>query len=158
MNPNSELTVVRGLLEVCQAWQQVIDAETDPERKDQTGLMAYRQVKDMDYFGTRRLILKSGAALMMQDGLSQEENVWPYVQFGEVLVRGELGEVKFVKFQSERFISWPIFNAQTMDPPQSVELSVSEIPEYDYYLPANRAIQRPLYMPVSMIDLVLCDA
>ncbi len=154
------LFVATNFLETCQGWQEVIDAEADPQARLVAAQLACDALAGQhDFRGATKVIVGSEAALMMRDGMSTDEAIWPYLQFGALRLRGNLGRAQYVAFGQNGSLSWMLTGADVLDPPAEVELSaedgMSEM-SFDYYLPHDRPVRRPLYLPVNLIDYALC--
>ncbi len=148
------------LLELCQAWQAVINDQESMEFKNAIGREAVTgELSGVPSFhGSRKVIVKTEAAIMLPDGLSMEETVWPMLSFGEVAAKGELGRVSYVRLNGSGLITWMLLNARVMNTQEvdleAVEQDIQE-PDFAYYLPVDRDIQRPLYLPVSLVHYAL---
>lgn len=161
----SEFNVEQGgnLLEPCQAWQRLISESDDLEYK--TALASQAVQTELSglpgHYGARKVIVKAGSALMMPDGLSAEEALWPMLAFGEVVLKGDLGRVTYLRMRQQGLITWMLHNSRVINTQEATAEELSkgfEEREFDYYLPVERAIKRPLYLPVGMIDYALAAA
>ncbi|MEI7683146.1 MAG: hypothetical protein WCJ24_02495 [Candidatus Saccharibacteria bacterium] len=155
---NNEFFVPRNLLETCQGWQEVVRSVEGIEAQDQAGRQACEGMRENRYFnGASKVIVKTESALMLPDGLSQEEMVWPTLQFGVLRLVGDLARVGYIRVNSEGTIAWMINNARIIDRPQEFEIVDEERPsEFGYYLSIEKPVRRPLYLPVGLIDYALC--
>lgn len=155
-----QMFVATNFLESCRGWQEVISREDDPVVKVAAAKMACEGLgRQHDFYGASKVIVRSETALMMADGMSTDELVWPYLQFGNLRLRGDLGRAQYVAFGTEGTLAWMLTNAEVVDPPTELELSAEDgmgEMEYGYYLPHDAPIRRPLYLPVNLIDSVLC--
>lgn len=154
------LFVASNFLETCKAWQEVVGIEQDREAKKRAAKAACVSLDGKrDYHGATKVIVQSEAAVMMDDGMSTDETIWPWVSFGSLLLRGDLGRAQYVTFGEQVSIAWMLTSSELLDAGKEYELADLDNDnngELDYYLPDSGIIRRPLYLPVNLIDYALC--
>ena len=156
---SSESSVANDFLVACRGWQEVVNAQSTMEAKDEAGDYARQSLsQDHRFHGASKVIVKAETALMMPDGTSGEEAIWTVLQFDELRVVGDLGRLQYFRFNKEGTLAWMIQNARAIGISQEVELGAenNESLELDYYLPSKAPVRRAMYFPVSLIDYALC--
>lgn len=110
------------------------------------------------YAGARSLHIRTELALMIRDGLSSEEAVYPYLRYGELALKGRLANVNMLHLNGRPLVVWMITDAVLRDIHlEEIEITNdTEDREFVNPLPVGRPIRRPLYAPAKMIDSVLC--
>lgn len=153
-----EIFVADNLLSACQAWQEVVDSEATIEAKNAAGQEACLALRGLeDYCGTRRLIVKSGAALMLRE-IYHDDDPWAAIHFRQVVARGWLGKVSYIALNGDGSIAWPLYDAKVLNT-REVEIKIDDpLPPADEHpLPTDK-IRRPLFLPVAQIDYALPSA
>lgn len=153
-----QLFLATNLLETCRGWQEVISSIPDKEGKDAAGQHALSTIRSHDFHGENTVVVKTDLALMMEDGSSQEEMLWPIQEFSNLRLMGHLGKVAYLSFPDQGLISWRLVDARVVDPlpePTIVDDMNDDSLEFPYYLPVERKVRRSIYLPVSMIDYAL---
>lgn len=156
----NELFAPTNLLEVCQGLQEAI-ASVPADEQDRAGEEARRIIgHDVDYFGENRLEIRTLEAFALPDGLTQESEIWPVVQMGEMRLRGHLARVAYIRLHSIRTLSWMVMEPLIRESVNPTQLSEAEIVSEDItFLGAkDKALRRPLFLPVGMIESVFIAA
>lgn len=153
---NKDLLIPNGLLETCQAWQEVVDSVAAPEEKEIVALDACRSVRSIDgYFGVKKVIVKSDVAIILADDQPVEEAEG--IQYREITAKGMLGRVTYVNMLGYGAIAWSLYDAAILFEPK-IHIPDGGLPLGDEQPPQTDRTSRPLYLPVSFIDYALCAA
>jgi hypothetical protein len=157
----STLEVANNHLEACKGWQEVINAQTTIQAKDEAGRIALESLQGQTYHGTRKLIVSAEAALFFPDGIDRlQEEAWPGMQFGETKAEGWLGRLSYKRLKKEAFIDWTLYNPRVLGPVEEDYVSAEEHglieDEPLYRLPIDQPLRRPLHFPVGLINYALC--
>lgn len=155
---NTEIFVANNLLDASLGWQEVVDYAPTPAAKQETAQEACLALgRIAGYYGTRNVLVKSEAALMLRD-TPDDEALWAAIQFQEIIAKGWLGKINYLVLNGHGTLTWPLYDAQVINT-EEVEIATDdELPPTDvHYLPTDK-IRRPLYIPVGMIDYALCAA
>lgn len=139
--------------------EAIASAPTD--KQDQAGEEARRIVgNDVDYFGENRLEIRTLEAFALPDGLTQESEIWPVVQMGEMRLRGRLARVAYIRLHSIRTLSWMVMDPLIREVVSTPLLDDPELP-MEHLTPVsyeNKTLRRPLFLPVGMIESVFIAA
>lgn len=143
-------------LEECQAWQKVISVQPNLDAKSKTGKQALRALKNRTSHGSRHVLVGADIALQIPDGTNPlEEQIWPYLQFGELKTKGWLGRLYCVGMKDDVLLTWPIYHASILGPTEEDYLIPGEglsddVP--DFRLPIEEPLSRSLHFPVGLIN------
>lgn len=105
--------------------------------------------------GTRRVHVRTETAVMLADGLSAEEAIYPMLQYGELALKGFLSDIKMVHFNGSATVMWMLSDAVLRDTHlREVELS-DDMNDLVNPLPVGVPIRRPLYAPAKLISFAI---
>lgn len=158
----SDIAVAHDYLEACKTWQTIINAEGTMDGKQAAGRAALEGLKNQTFHDTRRVIVGGEAALYLPDGTSGlEEQIWPLMQFGEVVTRGWLGRLNFVALGKEAFLDWAIYDPSVIGPISQEEIdgTTPDDPaaaEILHALKIDQTQKRALHFPVGLINFAIC--
>ncbi len=112
---------------------------------------------DQTLAGARQVHVRTETAMMLPDGLSQEEAMYPTIQYGELALRAHLGGVRLVQIRDRHVVMWMLCEAVLRDTHlQQEELPADgKITDLVNPLSVGRKIRRPLYAPVKLINFAL---
>ncbi|HVX58246.1 MAG TPA: hypothetical protein VG964_00745 [Candidatus Saccharimonadales bacterium] len=157
MANTGEIFVAKNLLEACQGWQEVLDNTPGAEAKDVAGKAACKSLEDADGFmGTPAVIVKSELAVVLKDP-SEEGPADTAIQYSNVILKGMIGRVAYMRVGGYGAITWPIYRAQVLQEPDIAAFDESSIPTLGQFEQTNGSA-RPVHLPVGFIDLVICAA
>lgn len=155
-----ELFVPKNLLENCQGLQELI-AITPPEEKDTAGADAKAMIgpDDVHYYGATKLEIRTLAAYGLPDNLTVEAEIWPVVEYGELRVKGKLGQVSYMRLGRLASLAWMIVDPIIRNDYGQQMIGEAEVAGVsDDVPPTNISLRRPLYLPVGMIESVMIAA
>jgi hypothetical protein len=159
-----DLFAPENLLASCLGMQEVV-ASVPPDERDRAGADAQDVLMsgDVNYYGAKKLEVRTLGAYGMPDGLTWESDTWPVVMYGEMRLMGTLARISYMRVHRVSSLAWMIVDplvredyGDTTAPQTEAEKNASR----EDYLPLelNRRLARPLYLPVGMIESALVAA
>lgn len=111
-----------------------------------------------EYHGAKRIHLRTEGALMLPDGLSAEEAIYPILEYDEMAMTGWLGSVNMVRMNGEAIVLWRILNAKIHQASATEAILDPDSAEDDLInpLPLDRPLKRPIYAPAKLIAFAMC--
>ena len=160
-----ELFAPTNFLETCLGLQEIIAAAPPDEKRD-AGNKAREMIleNDLQYYGARKLEIRTLGAFALPDNLTIESELWPVIQYGGLRMKGLLGNISFFSIHRMNTLAWMITdplirtdegNQQPSN--HSADIDQEETPD-KLPLILNHPLRRPLYLPVGMIESVLIAA
>lgn len=150
------LLIAEGLLEQCQAWQEVIDSQNSSGDKDAAAKEARVRITPPDTEPSM-LVHGENAIVTAADSLTSRSSD-EALEFSEVIVRGALDYIGYLRFKSgDGFLTWVVKGPEVKNAREvSVEEALTELDDPSQpTMPVDRELYLPVHFPVSGIKGVM---
>jgi hypothetical protein len=147
-----DLIITEGLLEECQAWQEVINAQSSGHDMDQAGLEAKSRITAPDS-SVAMLVHGEQAIADLADNPIAKSKSPGVLEFDEILARGVLARIDYLRVAGKGMLTWTVASPEVKNirEARAVDALAENSDGTEVSTPVGRELYVPLYFPVARI-------